>query len=116
MKTDEDYVHETAAQIQRTSPQCNEAKSLNITPCCISILIFLIHILIMMSFSFSPIPSKNGDDSLVQDIMLSCSNFTLLLLYFTCYSGAQMVVCLLVGVTSPVHSLLGDFMIFVMMN
>lgn len=70
----------------------------------------------MMSFSFSPIPSKNRDDSLVQDVMLSSSNFTLLLLYFMCYSGTQMVVCLLVGVKSPVHSLLGDFMIFVMMN
>jgi len=69
-----------------------------------SILIFLIHILIMMSFSFSLMPSKNGDDSLVWDVMLHCSNFTLLLLYFTCYSGAQMVVCLLVSVKSPVHS------------
>jgi len=79
-------------------PKCNEANSLNNTPCCISILTFLIPILIMMSFSFSLIPTKNGDGSLVQDVMLSCSNFTLLLLYFTCYSGAQMVVCLLVGV------------------
>jgi hypothetical protein len=75
---------------------------------------FLIRILIMMSFSFSLIPSKNGEDSLVQDIslipskngddslmqdvMLSFSNLTLLLLYFTCYSGAQVVVCLMVGV------------------
>jgi len=96
-------------------PECNEAKSLNIAPCCISILIFLIHILIMMCSSFSPISSNNGDDSLVQDVMLSCSNFILLLLYLN-VTRAQMVVCLVVGVKSLVHSLLSDFLIFVMMN
>jgi hypothetical protein len=95
-------------------PECIEAISLNITPCFISILIFLIHIFIMMSFSFSRIPFKNRGDSLVQDVMLSCSNCTILLLFYMLLCSSYG--CMLVSWCEISSSLLGDFMIFVMMK
>jgi hypothetical protein len=93
-------------------PDCIEVNSFNITLCCLTILIFSIHFIIMMSFSFSLIPSENGGDHLVQDVMLSCSNFTLIFYMLLCISDG----CMLASWCETSSSLLSDCMIFVVMK
>lgn len=88
-------------------PDCIEVNSFNITLCCLTILIFLIHFIIMMSFSFSLIPSKKGGD-----VMLSCSNFTLIFYMLLCSSDG----CMLASWCETSSLLVGNCMIFVVMK